>query len=93
MRSFDFDYLQHSLKTLNDIAPKTTKRETLDKAAKDIAEKILQEDESPIHQIIQTYPMLDRKELRHLWRNWKTTPLEKKAMQKKKLIKYVRSHL
>ena len=93
MRSFDFDNLQHSLKTLNDIAAKTTKRETLDKAAKDIAEKILQEDESPIHQIIQTYPMLDRKELRHLWRNWKTTPLEKKAMQKKKLIKYVRSHL
>jgi ribosome-associated protein len=93
MRNFDFDNLQHSLETLNDIPGKTSERRVLDKAATDIAKKILQEDESAIHQLLQTYPMLDRKEVRHLWRNWKTTPLKKKEIQEKKLIKYVRSHL
>ena len=93
MRNFDFDNLQHSLETLNDIPGKTGGRRILDEAARDIAKKILQEDEGAIHQLIQNYPMLDRKKLRHLWRNWKKTPLEKQELQTKKLIKYVRSYL
>ena len=93
MRNFDFDNLQHSLETLNGIPGKTSRERILDEAAKDIAKKILQEDESAIHQLIQNYPMLDRKELRNLWRNWKTTPPEKQEIQEKKLVKYVRSHL
>ena len=93
VRNFDFDNLQHSLETINEIPKKTSKREILDEAAKGIAKRILQEDESAIHQLIQTYPMLDRKELRRLWRIWKTTPLEVREAKKDKLIKYVRSHL
>jgi ribosome-associated protein len=93
MRNFDFDNLQHSLETLNGIPGKTSRKRILDEAAKDIAKKILQEDEGAIHQLIQNYPMLDRKELRNLWRNWKTTPPEKQEIQEKKLVKYVRSHL
>ena len=93
MRDFDFDKLQHSFEAIKTAPKKFKHEEAVEEIQKNVVNRILKEGESAIHQVVQAYPILDRKQLRHLWRNWKRTPLEKQEIHKKKLAKYLRLNL
>ena len=93
MRDCDFDKLQHSFEAIKNAPKKFKHTEAVEEIQKNVVDRILKEGESAIHQAVQAYPILDRKQLRLLWRTWKKTPLEKQEIHKKKLAKYLRLHL